>query len=288
MTALSEAPARFRSSAVRPGPIGLVRDGFVDVLSRRRLVGYLVRADMKKKGADSLLGNIWWIVDPLLQMLVYVVLVSFIFAKQIPDYPLFVFTAILPWKWFSSAINDGTGSVVGMERLIKQINFPKLVLPVAADVAGIVNFVFGLIPMMALMILFYSDRISPWLLLIPVVAAVQFIWTLPLTMLLGAINVFYRDVNNLSRHVLRLWFYLSPALYSAAQIESLGKSHPTVAFLMNLNPWAPLFTAYRDLIYSEQSPDWLSLAGVTGFSLVLLVFAIWVFKRLEPTFAKVL
>ena len=103
MSATHEAPASFRSSAVRPGPIAPVREGIQDSFSRRRLIRYLVQADLKKKGADTLLGNIWWMLDPLLQMVVYVILVSLIFQRKQPDYPLFVFAAILPWKWFSSS-----------------------------------------------------------------------------------------------------------------------------------------------------------------------------------------
>ena len=93
MSVTSEVPASFRSSAMQPGAVGLIRDGIAETLSRRRLIRYLVRADVKKKGADTLLGNIWWVVDPLLQMLVYVILVSVIFTRPQPDYPLFVFAA---------------------------------------------------------------------------------------------------------------------------------------------------------------------------------------------------
>jgi len=78
MSVTSEVPASFRSSAIQPGAVGLIRDGIAETLSRRRLISYLVRADVKKKGADTLLGNVWWVVDPLLQMLVYVILVSVI------------------------------------------------------------------------------------------------------------------------------------------------------------------------------------------------------------------
>ena len=91
---------------------------------------------MKRKGADTLLGNIWWVLDPLLQMGVYVVFVAIILQTPQPDYPLFILSAILPWKWFTSSINDATSSVVSQERLIKQIQFPKIVLPVAATTAG--------------------------------------------------------------------------------------------------------------------------------------------------------
>src|SRR6187431_3783577 len=96
VTARSEAPASFRSSGVRPGPLDLIAGGVREVLSRRRLIVYMVRADLKKTGSDTVLGNIWWVVDPLLQMLIYSVLVTLIFDRKIEDYGLFVFAGILP------------------------------------------------------------------------------------------------------------------------------------------------------------------------------------------------
>ena len=218
MTARSEAPASFRSSSVSPGSLGLIADGIRELLSRRRLIQYMVRADIRKSGADTLLGNVWWVVDPLIQMLIYSVLVTLIFDRQVEDYGLFVFSAILPWKWFEATVKDGVSAITSQERLIKQIYFPKLVLPVAAVSAGIVNFAFGLIPLVGLTILLYGHRLSPWLLLIPVVAAVQLVFSLSVAIALSAANVFYRDVGNLARHLLRFWFYLSPTLYSPAVI----------------------------------------------------------------------
>lgn len=288
MTVASEAPASFRSTAVRPGPLGLIREGVHDLLSRRRLIRYLVQADLRKKGSDTLLGNVWWVVDPLLQMLVYVILVAVIFSRPQPDFALFVFCAILPWKWFNSSIIDGIGSVVGMERLIKQISFPKLVLPVASVSAGIANFFFGLIPLAALIILFFPHRATPWVLLIPVIAVVQFLFTLPLAIVLAAVNVFYRDVGNLARHVLRLAFYASPGIYSIDLILRAAEKHPLIGSIILANPWTTLFTAYRDVIYEGRPPDWVGLGIVSLVSLVALAVAILVFKRLEPTFAKVL
>src|SRR5665213_1736637 len=109
----------YRSNAKRRSSIGLILEGWGEIWSRRRLIIYLARADLKKKGSDTVLGNLWWVIDPLLQMMVYVVLVDFIFHKAVPDYPLFIFCAILPWKWFTSSTYDGITSVVGQERLIK-------------------------------------------------------------------------------------------------------------------------------------------------------------------------
>src|SRR5213078_4197193 len=120
------------------------------------------------------------------------------------------------------SVNDAIVSVTSQERLIKQIHFPKIVLPIAAAGAAVANFAFGLIALGLLLVAFYASRAAPTLLLIPFIAVVQFTFTLALALVVAAINVFYRDVGNVSRHVLRLWFYLSPALYSTAQIQACG------------------------------------------------------------------
>lgn len=288
VTARSDAPTSLRSSSVRPGPIDLVRIGATDVLSRRRLISYLVRADLKKTGSDTLLGNVWWVVDPLLQMMVYVIFMGIILQRKTPDFPLFVFAAILPWKWFDSTVKDGIQSVVGREKLIKQIYFPKLVLPFATVVAGVVNFAFGLIPLTGLMLLAYSDRISAWLLLIPVVAAVQLVLSFGTATLLSAVNVFYRDVANLARHLIRMWFYLSPVLWGQEDIKRFTGDYPWLGTLIQLNPFYHLLNSYRDLVYYGHAPDWRGLFWVLVFSVLLLIGSVWAFKRLEPSFAKVL
>jgi ABC-type polysaccharide/polyol phosphate export permease len=228
-------------------------------------------------------------------MLLYSVLVTLIFDRHVEDYGLFVFSAILPWKWFNSSITDGIASVVGMERIIKQINFPKLVLPVAAVLAGIANFFFGLIPLAVMIALFYPDRASLWLLTIPIVAAVQLLMTLPIALVVAAVNVFYRDVGNVARHVLRLFFYVSPGIYTVDVLQKAAEHYPFLKVFLVLNPWVVLFTSYHNIIYGgpdgktpPSAPEWGGLAIVAVVSLVLLAGAILFFKRLEPTFAKVL
>ncbi len=280
------AEARTFRPTRRPGSLELIAEGFREIWTHRRLTRYLVRADLKKHGSDTLLGNVWWILDPLLQMAVYVVLVSVIFRVAKPDYPLFVFSAILPWKWFSSAVNDGITSVTSRERIIKQVKFPKIVLPVAAAVGGIVNFLFGLIPLFGLTLLFYSDRFSAFVLLIPVIAAVQFVFSLATAITVSAVNVFFRDIANVARHGLRLWFYLSPGLYAFSDVS--GRMDGLVGRVLSLNPWTPLFESYRAVIYNQKFPDWGGLGGLLLTSLVALCLAMLFFKRAEPSFAKVL
>jgi len=284
MATTAEAPP-YRV-ARKPGKIELVADGFRETWSHRRLTRYLVRADLKKSGADTLLGNLWWILDPLLQMVVYVVLVTVIFKVNKEAYPLFVFSAILPWKWFSSSVNDGIMSVTSRERIIKQVKFPKIVLPVAATVGGIANFAFGLIPLMGLMLLFYREKITWYLVLIPAIAAVQFVFSLACAILVSGVNVFFRDIGNVARHALRLWFYLSPALYAYHDVA--GRLGGLVGKLMLLNPWTPLFESYRDVIYTGTMPNWLWLFLLLIGSTVFLGLAMLFFKRVEPSFAKVL
>jgi homopolymeric O-antigen transport system permease protein len=296
MSATSEVPAAFRNAAGNPGPLALVREGIADIRSRRRLVRYLVQADVHKRGADTLLGNIWWVLDPLLQMLVYVVFITIVVpAGKAPDYPLFIFSAILPWKWFSASITDATVSIVSQDQLIKQIQFPKIVLPVAATTAGIISFAFGTVALGMLMV-FFSDRISPWLVFIPVIAIVQFVFTLACSFLVAAGNVFFRDLGNVVGHVLRLWWFLSPGLYSLASLDQIKvfKDHAWLETLANANPFAILFEAYRSVIYGTPSappsgpPNMASLAVLLVASLILLARTTIVFKRLEPNFAKVI
>ena len=163
--------------------------------------------------------------------------------------------------------------------------------------AGTVSFVFGLIALGAVY-LFYIDRITIWLVFLPLIAAVQFLFTIGLGILLSALNAFFRDIQNVLRHFVRLWFYLSPGLYS---VGAIAGTHKTVADLLRLNPFSVLFESYRAIIWGSETvvdkttvylrpgpPDFLGLLILAGFSVLLILFAILVFKRAEPSFARIL
>ncbi|HEY2917096.1 MAG TPA: hypothetical protein VGI98_07785 [Candidatus Limnocylindrales bacterium] len=279
------------------GPLTMLREAIGEALSRRRLVRYLVAADMKKRGSDTLLGNLWWILDPLLQMTVYVIFVTIISNRKQIDYPLFIFAAILPWKWYQAVVTDACSAVVSQAGLIRQIAFPKIVLPIAVTTANTVGFVWGLIPLFGLM-LFYVDRITPMLLWIPVIAAVQYVFSIASAIFFAAANVFFRDLGNVVGHALRLWWFLSPGLYAIDHLDQdvgFVRDHHWVQVVANLNPFAVLFTAYRNVIYGGSDgltpplpPDLLSLAILLVVSVGLIGLATIVFKRAEPEFAKVL
>lgn len=286
----------YREVSGTPGPLALLGEAFQELATRRRLIRYLVSADMKKRGSDTVLGNLWWILDPLLQMVVYVIFIEIISPRHQPDYPLFIFSAILPWKWYSAVVSDSVGSVVSQAGLIRQIAFPKIVLPVAVTSANLVGFAWGLVPLLGLM-LFTPSRLTIFLLWIPVIALVQYVFSIATGMFLAAANVFFRDLGNVAGHLLRLWWFLSPSLFSLDQFENIAfiKDHHWIQVLAAANPFAVLFTAYRTVIYGTpdgkgpaSTPDLVSLAVLLAGSLVLVCLAAIFFKRLEPNFAKVL
>ncbi len=123
----------------------VVRTGLRRVFGRRRLTRYLVGSELKRTHADTAFGQVWWVLDPLLQMAVYFILFTIILSSNdARTTRCSSSSAILPWKWFSATLNEATLSIAGHQRLIRQVQFPKIVLPTAAVVAGTVSFVFGL------------------------------------------------------------------------------------------------------------------------------------------------
>lgn len=282
------APGPRDSSARRP--FALVREGIHDITSRVRLIRFLIAAEMKRTHADTTIGKVWWVLDPILSMFVYWMLVAVIFARPTPDILLFLMCTILPWKWFSSTLSEASTSITSRQGLVRQLQFPKIVLPTAAAGAATVSFLFGLIALFGLYILF-PHRLTYWVLAVPVVAGVQFVFSLSLAIFLAAMNTFFRDVQNVLRHAVRLWMYLSPVLYSLKQLEA----QPTARAVLGINPMAWILESYRDIFYGAETatghgiaPNVLPLLGVMGISLVLLAVSISIFKRAEPAFARIL
>jgi ABC-type polysaccharide/polyol phosphate export permease len=308
MGAVNEAPANYRSSADRPSSLDHLRNAIREVYSRRRLIRYMARAEIKKQGTDTILGNVWWVLDPLITMLVYVVVMTFIFQRSTPDFPLFLLSAMVPFKWMTNSIGASTRAVTGNEALIKQILFPKIILPVTDAVSQIVTFGFGLLVLGILLIVVYPSHITRYIAWVPVIAFVQFVFTLGILFMVSSVTVFYRDVGIVIGHFMRLLFWVSPILWSfeaaAGRGEALQQALGEGGFTaMSYNPVAILLMSYRTVIYGHvhvtnagqgldwnraTSPDVALLAVVFVTGLVLLVIGTIIFKRLEPAFAKVL
>jgi lipopolysaccharide transport system permease protein len=312
MQIANEAPVAFRSSATRPGALSLLMTAAREVVSRRRLILYMVRAEIKKKGANTVLGNFWWVLDPLLAAGVYVVVMTFIFGRAIPDFAVFLLAALIPYKWFTASIGDTTSAVRSQVSLIKQIQFPKIVLPIVSAGAEVVNFAFAIVVLTVIMLVgavlgFFGNHVSWHLLWIPVIAAVQFVFALGLCLILSAVTVFYKDVGIFVGHLMRLLFWISPILWTFEDLTGRGASLQEAVGsggmdILQHNPVAILLTSYRHVIYGELftkpdgklvwhgpvSPDLWQLAFVLAIGVVTCVIGTYVFKRLEPSFAKVL
>ena len=284
---MTASPLKLTVGRPRRGAIGSIVESLTALVQRRRLIWYLADSSLRSKGGSSVFGNAWLVIDPTLQLAIYYLLVGVILRRPEPAFPLFLFAAILPWRWFTQAISSSTESVRKMGKVMQQIVFPQIVLPFASIGASFGSFVFGFIPMLALYIV-YPDRITLWILALPAVMIVQLLWTIPLAILLSAANVFYGDIGNLVKHFLRLAFYLSPALFSYDKLLKAAESYPIVVQILHLNPMAWVLIAYRDLLYYGRSPDWFGLAVVGLLSLPFTLLSIYVFNRLSPGFAKVL
>ena len=271
----------------RRGSIGTILESVASLVERRRLVWYLTISEIRNKGANSLLGNIWWFLDPALQLFVYFLLVSVIFQQAQPAILLFLGSAILPWKWFSAALASATTSVRGREQVMRQIAFPHLVLPASSVLASVANFAFALVPLGALYLL-YPDRLTPWALAVLPVALVQFLWTVPVVIMLSAVAVFFRDISNFIPHGLRIWFYLSPALFPLEKLQALGDQYPWFGFFVTINPFTWLFSGYRDALYYGRSPQWEVLGILALASIPATLLSIYFFRRVSPLFVKVL
>ena len=316
MGVVNEAPTAFRSSTDRPRAISLIRSAITDVWSRRRLIGYMVRADVKKRGVDTVLGNVWWVLDPLITMLVYVLVMTVIFQRSTPDFPLFLLSAMVPFKWFTATIGNSTGAVVGKEGLIKQILFPKIILPVTGSISQIVSFLFGLLVLVVLWFFLYNDHVSIYVVWVPVIAAVQYVFVLGIALLVSSITVFYRDVGIVIGHFMRLLFWISPILWSFAAVagrgaalsdamagvdRTLGLPVGSMFTVLKYNPISLLLEDYRQVIYGHlegvngklewtapTAPNVEVLAAIFVTGMVILIVGTIVFKRLEPNFAKIL
>ena len=284
---MQDRPQELTVGRPTPNAVGLIVDSLGSLYLKRRLIWYLPPSTLRNKGGKSALGNAWLVLDPTLQLAIYYLLVGVILQRPEPAFPLFLFAAILPWRWFTVSISDATESVRKKGKVMQQISFPQIVLPFAAVTASLGSFLFGLIPLTALYLV-YPDRLNPWILTVPGVMVIQLLWCLPLAIFLSALNVFFRDVGNLVKHFLRLGFYISPALFSYERLERIASEHPPANLVLELNPMAPILRGYRDVFYYGQSPDWLGLAVVGLSSIPFTLIAILVFRRLAPSFAKVL
>ena len=268
-------------AAVLPQAPGL-RERIGRALRWRTLVQYLVISNLKAGQHSTVLGYAWWVLDPLLLMLVYYLLVEVIFNRGVEHYPVFVLAAILPWKWFNTSVQGSIGVMLGREQLMRQVPFPKVVLPISQTVANMIDFGFGLLVIFAF-VLAYNIEIGWALLGLPLIVVGQFAFTLGIAMFFSAASVFFRDLRNLLVYAFRLWFYLSPALYPLSRLPERFHDYYRI-----LNPFAVIFPAYQDTILYASFPAGVDYLLIMAHAAIALTIGFAVFRWADSRIVKVL
>ncbi len=247
--------------------------------SRRDLVKYFVRTDLKLIYTHKVLGFLWSLLDPLLMMAVYTLLVVFIFKRGDPQFPILLFTSLLAWHWFTYSLASSVASITGKAKLIQTVSFPKAVLPLSRVLIGLIDFLLGLIVLVPLLIAFEAQFTLHWLWL-PALILIQFLFTFGGALLCAVLGIYFRDLGNILQFGLRMWFYLSPALYSIQ-----GTVPPRFIPIYMLNPFAALFESYKNVLVRGMPPDgYLLVPAILG--LIFCYGGLLLFKAKELDFAK--
>lgn len=248
----------------------------------RELLYFLTWRDIKIRYKQTALGVAWAVLQPLITMIIFSVIFGQL-AKLPSDgipYPVFSFVALLPWGLFSGSLQRAGTSLVANANLITKVYFPRLVIPLSAVAAGLVDFLISFVVLLGLM-LFY--RIMPtWMILtIPLFVLLAILTALAVSLWLAALNVQYRDVQHMIPFLIQVWMYASPVAYSAGLI-------PTGPWrlIYGLNPLAGVIQGFRWALLGGNPPDEL-LAISVAMVLLFLVGGLFYFRWMERTFADV-
>lgn len=273
---LPEEPVFVVESQQRRVPLNLK-----DFWTYRELLFFLVWRDVKIRYKQTFLGAAWAIIQPLLTMLIF----TFIFgrvAKIESDgvpYPVFAYAALLPWTFFANAITTSGNSIVGSSHLITKVYFPRLIIPVAAVCACLVDLAVAF-PMLLVLMFYYRLQVTlnilmlaPLLLLTTVLAIAVGTW-------LSAINVKYRDVKFALPFLTQIWMYASPVAYPSSVIPQRWR------LLYSLNPFVGIIEGYRSSLFGRPFA-WQSLTISVVLTVSILSYGSYQFRKMEKSFADI-
>lgn len=246
----------------------------------RALLIYLVKVDLKVSYSSKFLGYLWSLLDPLMLMLVYVVVVQIIFQRGEPQYPVLLFSALLAWHWLLHTVQEASVSITSKARLLQTVSFPKIVLPAQVVLSNALKYIFGLGALVP-MLIFMKANITLHVLWIVPVFCVQFMFTFGLSVIVAIVGVYFRDLPNILQFGLRMWWYLSPGLFSVA--DRIPERVQRIYLIVN--PLAPLFETYKNIFVRGKPPSGY-LAVVSSVALLTTLFGLWLFARREAVLAK--
>jgi lipopolysaccharide transport system permease protein len=269
-------------------------DNLAQLPRYRALIQSLVARELKARYRGSVLGFFWSFVNPLLFLLVYSFVFTFVMPAshdpRIEPFALFMFCGILPWTWFSSALAESAGVLISGGNLIKKVLFPAEILPIVSVLANMVHFLLGL-PILAGFLLYSlpGGRLhASELALFPLVVAIQLVLTLGFALILSALTVHFRDIRDILSNLLTFWFFATPIIYPyfLFQDPATGKEL-WQGKLLKFNPFTHLAISYQEILFFNGPVGHLPLLLVLGvISVVFFLFGYWVFDRLRDTFAE--
>ena len=251
-----------------------------EIWKYRELTYFLTWRDLKVRYKQTVLGASWAVLQPFLTMVVFSVFFGSLLnvpSEGVP-YPIFSYTALLPWGVFAKALNDAGRSLVANRSMITKIYFPRMVIPLASEISGLVDFAIAFVVLLGMM----------WYFKIPPTTN---IWTLPFFLLLAmvtalgvglwlsALNVLYRDIGYIIPFLTQLWFYLTPIVYSANQVPEQWQT------LYALNPMVGVVEGFRWALLGTSTTPGPMVAVSSVVSLLMLVSGMFYFRRMERTFA---
>jgi lipopolysaccharide transport system permease protein len=277
MTALPPPPV----TRIRPGS-GWRAVNLGELWRYRELLYFLTLRDVKLRYKQTALGVAWAVLQPLLTMAVFTVFFGHL-GKLPSDgrpYALFVLVGLLPWQLFAYALTQSSTSLVAEQRLIAKVYFPRLIVPVASVLSGLVDFLVAFVLVLIGMAVF---GVAPgWgALAVPAFAGFAVLTALAVGLWLSALNVQYRDVRYTIPFLTQFWMFLTPIAYPASLVP------PAYRPLYGLNPMAGVVEGFRWALLGTDAPDW-GLVGVSvGVVAVLLTGGVLYFRRMERTFADV-
>lgn len=249
----------------------------------RELLLFLLWRDIKGTYRQMALGGLWIILRPLLSMVVFNVIFGGVMKTPTGNLPgpLFFYSALVPWTFFSGAVYQSATSLTANMNLISKVYFPRLVVPLAGALAGLVDLVLSFI-ILLLMSLAWGFRPGPGALLLPLFVLLAAATALGVGLWIGALSVKYRDVAFVLNYLLQAWMYASPVVYASRLVPQKWQ------LLYRMNPMTQVIDAFRWGLYGEAPPpDW-PLAVSAAVSILILVTGAWYFQKAERTVVDLL
>src|SRR5947207_759328 len=272
----SGASATFR---IEP-PSGLFELRLREVWAYRELLYFFAWRDVKIRYKQTAIGVLWVVLQPVLNMLVFTLFFGRL-AKLPSDglpYPVFYFAALVPWTYFSYALQMTTSVVVDSQAIITKVYFPRLILPISAALSGLVDFAIGFV-VLAIFTLAYGIRPTLAALWLPALLVLAFFTALGVGLWLSALNALYRDVRYVIPFLIQFWMYASPVAYPSSLVPVKWR------WLYGLNPMAGVIDGFRWAITGRgQAPSPLLLASGTAVAMVVLG-GLFFFNRMETAVA---